>query len=722
MSSQFGGYGVDRRVGRSGNGSVDPVNDGRWGKVVGVMKAADHVAAKPIVAERIKFGEPPKFDPLPFLDPKTAAMYECPQNFFKTVPDVPPKVSVRAGYSEKISLFKRMASCGRLMALSKDDVDVDYASGLFAVGKSLEYDRLIMDCRPANGRELGLNYWTSAMASSMVLTQIELGDDEDLHLSGEDVQDYFYQFVISKSRSMRNVLIGELAESELAEIFGDKLAFKGPGFVSLNTMAMGDLCACEFAQSSHLAVLLASGQLVPTELIVMQSPLPRSLLSIGVVIDDLVLLERVLKGSEAGSSEAAKRLGPIKDMYEKVGLPVNEKKEFVDATKGSFWGCEIDGVKGIMRPNSVRLWPVMLITVRIVVLGLTTVGLLESLLGSWISIFMYRRRLLSLVSLCFEVVSGGLDKGHVVRLSSELRDELMSMVVCGPLSYVNFRARTAGTVRATDSSGWGAAAVHAEVPVLIAREAFRHSLSKSTWTHLLPPLKAWMKSHGQLDPSTELPDGDSYSTHPLWAVLARGLVYVEGWRKPHAKQMHINCTELAAFLREESRLAAVSSSARYLYGLDSQVALGALVKGRSASRALNTMLQRSLAHCIGSDLYAGLGFFPSSLNRADAPTRGAIPPQPDMALPDWWQSAANGDFKAFDAWLVQQEDECGMQSPFRSFDFESLGYKEKPQLMTGRSEHRAAQFQWSKGGVSQQLWICTCPTASVRSWWDLPCQ
>ena len=696
LSSQFGGYNVDRRIGRSGSGPLDPVNDGQWGEVVGLVQAADHVAAKPIVASRIKFGDGPRFDPLPYLDSKTAAMYECPQSFFKPDPDVPPKVAVRASHGEKMALFKRMASCGRLTAFSLDEVEPNYASGLFAVGKNLEFDRLIMDCRPANGREAGLNHWTAAMASSTVLSQIELSEQEDLHMSGEDVQDYFYQFRISRDRGVRNALVGVMSEVELKEIFGDQLGFCGPGLVSLNTMAMGDLCACEFAQCSHLSVLLDSGQLSPQELVVMHSPLPRSQLCIGIVIDDLVLLERVLKNGSRDSSEASKRLGPIKAAYERVGLPVNEKKEFVDATQGSFWGCEIDGVKGIMRPNSVRLWPVLMITVRVVVLGLTTVGLLESLLGSWISIFMYRRRLLSLMSLCFEVVSRGFSKGHVVRLSDELRDELMTMVVCGPLSYVNLRASTAGTLRATDSSGWGAAAVHADVPVPIAREAFRHSLTKSTWTHLLPPLKAWMKQHGHLEPSNELPDGEPYSTHPLWAILARGLTYVESWRRPHARQMHINCAELAAHLREESRLAVVSSSRRYLYGLDSQVALGALVKGRSASRALNTMLQRSLAPCIGSDLYAGLGFFPSSLNRADAPTRGAVPPEPDIPLPPWWSSASGGDFRMFDEWLKQEEDECGLVSQFRTFDFEALGYRETPVLHTGHQAHRSQHFKRKK--------------------------
>ena len=87
----------------------------------------------------------------------------------------------------------------------------------------------------------------------------------------------------------------------------------------------------------------------------------------------------------------------------------------------------------------------------------------------------------------------------------------------------------------------------------------------------------------------------------------------------------------------------VYSSVRVLYGLDSQVALGALIKGRSASKALNGLLQRSVPTMIGSDMYSGLGFFPSSSNRADAPTRNALPPPPDVELPPWWSDAIDGD-------------------------------------------------------------------------------
>lgn len=540
--------------------------------------------------------------------------------------------------------------------------------------------------------KLGFRSGRQLLASAANLSQIELPADENLYMSGEDVQDYFYQFKISESRRRRNLLVGKLSREELEAVFDGPMHFKGPGFVCLSTMAMGDLCACEFAQGSHLSVLFASGQLAASELVMMHCPIPRSPLMIGVVIDDLVLLERVVVGSADASPSAPKRLGPIKEMYAQVGLPVNEKKEFVNSPKGSFWGCEIDGIKGVMRPSSLRLWPLVMVTVRIATLGIVTYGLLESLVGSWVAILMFRRRLLSLLSLTFEILACNFDKGHVIRLSGAARDELFCVAVCGPLSYVNLRAETLPTIRATDSSDWGSAAVSADLPVAIAREAMRHSLTKSRWTHLLPPFKAWQKAHDLLHPSEELPNGDSYNTHPLWHLLACGLHYREEWRCPHAKKRHINYTELGGFLKEESRLSRRYSSARVLYGIDSQVSLGAIIKGRSASKCLNNLLQRSIPVMIGSDLYSGVGFFPSSTNRADAPTRNAVPPPPNVALPDWWEDAAAGDFSAMDVWLQQEEERAGLVSPERAFDFSELGYKPMPVLQTGASAHRMRHF------------------------------
>lgn len=79
------------------------------------------------------------------------------------------------------------------------------------------------------------------------------------------------------------------------------------------------------------------------------------------------------------------------------------------------------------------------------------------------------------------------------------------------------------------------------------------------------------------------------------------------------------------------------------------------MKGRASSKPLNYELAKSIPHVIGSDLYAGYGFWFSKLNRADGPTRDSDPDPPDSPEPWWWQGVCNGDSAAFDAWLKDLE-------------------------------------------------------------------
>ena len=91
----------------------------------------------------------------------------------------------------------------------------------------------------------------------------------------------------------------------------------------------------------------------------------------------------------------------------------------------------------------------------------------------------------------------------------------------------------------------------------VAREAMRLSLSKSCWTRLLPPGKAWLRTKDLLDPWEELPGEEVYDVHPFWEQLASSVVY---------KELYIG--ELRAHLREEGRLATSHISVRVPYALD----------------------------------------------------------------------------------------------------------------------------------------------------------
>ena len=52
-------------------------------------------------------------------------------------------------------------------------------------------DRLILDRRPRNGREMPRTKWVQCMASDTLLCSLHLSDDECLEMSGQDVKDFF---------------------------------------------------------------------------------------------------------------------------------------------------------------------------------------------------------------------------------------------------------------------------------------------------------------------------------------------------------------------------------------------------------------------------------------------------------------------------------------------------------------------------------------------------
>ncbi len=636
-----------------GSKFAEEFEEGLYGKFVGETKPVSHVAAKTIQADRIHFEGVPQFDPSPFLDPKTSALFEEPQRFRSTDRSGVPRVHVRAEKKELISLYQKMAATGRLLPLSAEDVDEELTSGLFAVPKDMRRDRLIMDSRPANSVEEGANRWTQCAASSINVAQLELAEDEVLRMSGQDVKDFYYQFRVGPQRLRRNALGSFLTYAELRLIFGEemKLPLEG-GFVALNTMAMGDIVACEVAQGSHLGVLLQHRCFHPKELLRYRHPCPRGPFSAGVVIDDLVFLEKLLKTRPMDEPTVADgRMATVLEAYESVHLPTNPKKAFYNSATASFWGVSVDGDKGLVRPNPQRFWPLAVVTMRCVLLGVVSISLLESLAGSWISIFVLRRRMMCTMEVVFKALHCGAGPGDVLRLSKELKSELLSFVLLGMVCVSNLRARTLPLLKATDSSSWGMAAVETVLPVNVARELGRFCLTKSVWSKMLPPGKAWLRTKQMLDYREELPDGEHFDTHPLWETVARCCSYKELWRLPHRREVHINVSELEACLREEARVGLNLQSVRCSFALDSQVALGALVKGRSSSGPLNSLLRRSLAVFVGSDLYPTYGFYPTAINPADGPTRGVGPREPDCATPDWWSSLSAGDPTGFDEWL-----------------------------------------------------------------------
>ena len=655
------------------------------GTVVGRVQHDPVVTAKPIEADRLVFPGPPSFDPRPFMDADTVQRYDFPlQTSLVHEGDLeePPQVTIRATRENKLKLYKKLYETGRLQPLKADTFFAKYPSGLFAVGKDQHRDRMILDGRPANVADRPQRKWARALASGSTLSQLHLLPEYDLCVSGEDLKDYFYQFKVGSERVRRNVLCGPVDLCDAHAVFGDSFEWsEDPIYVGLSTLAMGDVNAVEFAQSSHLGLCFHFGVANPDEVLTLQGAIPRGLLQVGIIVDDLIILEQVLKSMrvkpDAPVTTADERIDRALHAYRSVGLEHNPKKEFRNETLARFWGLEVDGQKGLLRSSSLRLWPLCLITMRVVRLGLATVGLLESLAGSWVSIFSIRRKLFCILDLVFEPL-GIPDQKKVIRLSPGLVSELCSLVIMGTLAVVNLRADFMDKVMATDASEKWMAGVSAYCPRNIVKEVSRYSLRKAVWTKLLTPLRARDRSLGILSPEDELPD-DHYETHPLWVLLARCLQYGNSWREQVRRHTHINILELRAHLRQVRRLSTSTSSVRALHGLDSQVSLGCLIKGRSSSSSLNSEMQKSMCFSVGSDLYDNYMYFPSADNPSDGPSRESDVPAPTMPLPPWWHDLSEGDSQSFDSWMAAFD----MDIFLGGVDFSELCHAKDVDICTG---------------------------------------
>eukprot|EP00438_Fugacium_kawagutii_P032532 Skav202150 [mRNA] locus=scaffold970:142130:165817:- [translate_table: standard] len=630
---------------------------GGAGVVVGKLAVGAPVIAKPVIAERLSVpAAPPEFDPTGLFTEPHATVYDDPIST-AMAPEAttfpPPKVRVHATREQALAFVKFLDDRDRLELIPGEKARRTHLCGAFSLAKDLEKDRLIVDARPANQLEHTLQSWTRTMGSVSALIQHELLPAETMYCSGTDLRDYYYCFKVSSRRSKRNALRCPLTHSEASQL---QCFSKAEGnhrlyYPALRTLAMGDNNAVELGQHAHLKIGLAAGIIHPRDLITTHGRAPRSSVSCGLIIDDIVFLQASSRVHTVDDpSDAARRLAAMKSEYERYQLAAHPKKTFTDETKVEFWGAALDGVSGLVRPAPRRLVPLLSLTARVASFGFATVALLQVLAGSWVSVLQYRRRTLSILETIYEA-QWGREDDDVVQLDPKLTDELWSLTILGPVLAADLRAQSSGCVYMSDASEEAQAVVACQVPQQFAKELQRHSLSRGGWSKLLSPWKSWLKSRNWLDLDAELPGGVPLVSHPLWLKLATCLQYEKRLFQRVKARRHINVLELEVVLMLEKDLAKRGGDLRYCLGADSQVTLACLVKGRSSSPRLNAMLRQSWPTFLGAGLVGNYGFVPSLANPGDDPTRDRAVRSPSEEFPAWLTAAFEGKFELMDDWL-----------------------------------------------------------------------
>ncbi len=450
------------------------------------------VQAKDIEAHRIKFAGSPSFDPSALLPPVTRTWYQSPLECAMPESeylDQLPHVQVRGQRREVIKLLRALDSTGRLKIFHPSEVRHQVKSGMFAIMKSLEVDRMIMDCRPANCLENPLSEYTQCMAAACPILDIILRPSNVMLAAGEDLKDFYYYFRVTKERAVRNTLAFELSATE-ARTFkccpvdvDDSSVY----YPALGTMAMGDLNAVEYGQASHTLLALQRG-LRFDDLLVMRGRPPRQDVAVGLVIDDLIIVEQV-PSADPKSRMSSAIADDMVSAYEGAGLVANSKKRFREQLRANFWGMLLDGQTGLVRAQLERVIPAAVLTARMARFGYGDRKLLETVAGMWTAILQLRRPCMCLLEAFFDQIQLH-DYGEPFALPPELIAECWTLTSLAPLFCSGLRAAVHPELALVDASDAMEAEVVATVGQKLAEELARQRLTRAAWAKLLSPLQA----------------------------------------------------------------------------------------------------------------------------------------------------------------------------------------------------------------------------------------
>ena len=674
---------------------VDP------GDVVGTMHAQCEHVAKDIDASRLKFHGVPSFDPRPYLDNRNRAHYERPLDaVFEVDPEMLPRVKLRASAEARMRFLEKLDAGARLSLVPWRQVEEGFENGAIAIPKDQEKDRLVLDARRPNAREESEKRWIYTMGSAAQLNFMYLEDEVVLLLHAEDLKDFYHSFVVGRERVLRNCFKMRCKPDDVAHLQCYKPEMAGETWLvpALCTMAMGDTNAVAFGQVSHLSLILRTGQFSLYDFLGLRLRPSRKSIRSGLMIDDFIVFEEMaLQDWESlvaagGVSAGSRKVEKIREAYEQAGLPRHPAKAVEQSTKGEFWGYQLDGLEGIARPCLRRLVPLAGIILRTIRAEHASVGLLEILAGSLTSVFQARRRFMSALNHIY-AAQRGRERWEVVRMSKSLRAELLACLALMALSVIDMRLKPSEVLVCSDASSTAEAAVAARVGGARTRELQRHGLQKGLWSRLLSPAQALLREKGMGGEEVqELPDL-TYEMHPLWEVLSRSLTFEAFGRVRRIKsKRHINIGEVAAALAAEKLQGAREPNSYYVHLQDSQVALACLVKGRSASPALNKLLAQSIPYHVSNNNRAHYGFLRSKFNPADDPTRNVSVRQAEETLPGWWDSIAAGEFEESDEFLrrgqVHPEQIAELPDPSELFPDEVLDLRSSTQRKTDRGRAR----------------------------------
>ena len=398
------------------------------------------------------------------------------------------------------------------------------------------------------------NTFSKGLSPGWLLSSLHLQPFEGLRYHAADLSDFYHSFKVSRRRALRNRVRARFHAHELRGLSSFDPSLREPLGIGLNTLAMGDNLAVEVAQAAHTGLLRKlCGCMLPGEVLRYREPVPRGSLIEALAIDDHVCLQKLPLAELPFADDArdARIFGMAADAYAGVGLHQNRKKDKVKCTSGVVLGAELDGIKGVVCAPRERVHCLCMLTGFVARRGSCTPELLDSLLGCWIHVLLFRRPLFCIIDGLFGE-GKGYGRTRVFRLSQKARNELFLLSVLGGLAQSDLRAQYHDSLFALDASPWGGAVCSAAVGAQASAELWRYGEQRGYYTRLASPASAVLLEHSiEHDGDRAFGDttiGDTDHRAPLRPFnltrpLAEGILYdavelfrgVGNWSEAHAK-------------------------------------------------------------------------------------------------------------------------------------------------------------------------------------------
>ena len=472
--------------------------------VLGKMdsKLASSTGSKPVVADRVKWNNPPSFHAEHYLDNELCrCAFLDPEVLRKPVETWPraQPARVHCSQDELFRLARRWDELGACKLFRTSDVNWDECVGLFCVPKDSDFDRLIVNPVTVNSRMHSLSDATRTLAPGAMLCLLSLETDQVFRFSADDLTDYYYTFVVSDSRAKRNTIRMKFQGEQFKgfrcyrpELAGHEVQ------IALATLAMGDNLAVEIAQSAHRSVLQQLvGSMLPGEVMQYRHPCPRTDFVELLAIDDHIGLQKLPRSDfvKAPRLRDTEVFEAASKAYARVGLIQQPKKQKRDLLEGTLLGADFNGDVGrVCAPRS-RVSILMLISVCIAQRGTCTPAILMKLMGCWVSVLMFRRALFAVVNTLFQE-SQGLSPHDIFKLSSRARNELLMLAILAPTAQSDLRATYCPKIFCMDASPTGGAVCSAEIGSEACRELWRHTEQRGYYTKLLSPASSLLAEKG----------------------------------------------------------------------------------------------------------------------------------------------------------------------------------------------------------------------------------